>query len=475
MQKQSIGNFLATLRRAKGMTQQEVADRLGVSNRTLSAWETEKAYPDILLLPVLADLYGVTVDEIVRGERRPQTEHSSEEQAEFSEKSLARVLKSRYARFVTQSCVLAAVLCASAVVIFFGALFLYHVAGLVFCILGCAAFIVSAGLFIAFSVSAWNAAEGETQASANYRLCVAHTVFISYSVCALCLLLLGVSLFLISVSDHEEARGIFLSFMIASVTLFVGGVLSNSSAINKYGSDKQKEAKLRNAKRYSRTALFGLIPLAVGLVFLIVCSVWAPQTREALFSGDANGLTAYAETLVVEQDSYLCKERGVPAGEYPLDLSGKLNRGEYKEDEKLTFLEYTFGGAMLRGECEGANSEWLDLYCIDEEGYERLMCTTTRITVGNATFYPIRTEAFLNEFEQHVTANAGVTLTSNVLIETHSWEGYNVDGGVYMLEWVTSYDLRGLGVLTGGGIILVDLIVCISVCAVKREKIKPAL
>ena len=72
--KQTVGEFLATLRRANGYTQQEVADRLGVSNRTLSAWERDTSAPDILLLPVLADLYSVTVDEILRGERRAAEE-----------------------------------------------------------------------------------------------------------------------------------------------------------------------------------------------------------------------------------------------------------------------------------------------------------------------------------------------------------------------------------------------------------------
>ena len=62
MDKQTIGEFLATQRKAKGFTQQYVADLLGVSNKTLSAWETNKAYPDILVLPALAELYGVTAD-----------------------------------------------------------------------------------------------------------------------------------------------------------------------------------------------------------------------------------------------------------------------------------------------------------------------------------------------------------------------------------------------------------------------------
>lgn len=474
MQKQSIGNFLATLRRAKGMTQQEVADRLGISNRTLSAWETDKAYPDILLLPVLADLYGVTADEIVRGERRSQTEQSPQEQTELSEKSLTRVLKNRYGQFLTQACTLTAALCASAVVVFFGALFLYHVAGLIFCIIGCAAFIVCAGLFIAFIVGAYNAAEGETQASANYRLCVAHTVFIAYSVCALCLLLLGVSLFLIACSYGEGAAGrLSLSLIVAALAFFVGGVLANASALNKYGSDKQKEAKQRNAKRYSKTALFGLIPLVVGLVLIFGCSVWTPQTSETLFSGDASGLTAYAETLVVEQDSYLCLECGVPAGEYPLDISGKISRGEYLNDGNRIMIEYTFGEATLRAWTE-ENDGWLDLYYVDGET-ERLMCTTNLVTVEDASFYPVRTEEFVNEFEKYIIVNEGTSHMANVFIETNSWEAYGVRDGVYLCELVTFYDIRGLCVIAGGLVILIDLIVCISVCAAKREKIRPKI
>lgn len=69
MQKQTIGDFLATQRRMKGYTQQQVADMLGVSNRTLSSWEQNRTYPDILILPAIAEIYGISVDEIARGTR----------------------------------------------------------------------------------------------------------------------------------------------------------------------------------------------------------------------------------------------------------------------------------------------------------------------------------------------------------------------------------------------------------------------
>ena len=70
MEKKTLGSFLSALRRAQGLTQQDVADRLAVSNKAVSRWERDEAMPDITLLPSIADLFGVTVDELLRGERK---------------------------------------------------------------------------------------------------------------------------------------------------------------------------------------------------------------------------------------------------------------------------------------------------------------------------------------------------------------------------------------------------------------------
>ena len=72
-----MGEFLAILRKSKGYTQQEVADTLGVSNKTVSSWETGASCPDISMLPVLAELYGVTCDELIRGKRLSSEEELS--------------------------------------------------------------------------------------------------------------------------------------------------------------------------------------------------------------------------------------------------------------------------------------------------------------------------------------------------------------------------------------------------------------
>jgi len=87
MERKSIGAFLAVLRKAGGMTQQQVADRLNVSNKTVSKWERDESLPDITLIPALAEMFHVTSDEILRGQRMEQGERSEREQERQSEKT----------------------------------------------------------------------------------------------------------------------------------------------------------------------------------------------------------------------------------------------------------------------------------------------------------------------------------------------------------------------------------------------------
>lgn len=65
----SFGEFLADLRKENKMTQAVLAEKLNISNRTISKWENGDGFPDVSILPELADVFGVTVDELLRGER----------------------------------------------------------------------------------------------------------------------------------------------------------------------------------------------------------------------------------------------------------------------------------------------------------------------------------------------------------------------------------------------------------------------
>ena len=77
MTNKSIGNFLSELRKEKGLTQKEIADYLNVSDKTVSHWECDKYSPDISVIPILAEFFGVTCDEILRGERKVPEDRES--------------------------------------------------------------------------------------------------------------------------------------------------------------------------------------------------------------------------------------------------------------------------------------------------------------------------------------------------------------------------------------------------------------
>lgn len=70
MNPKKIGAFMQTLRKEKGLTQEQLAEQFNVSNRTVSRWETGTNMPDISLLVELAEFYSVDIREIIDGERK---------------------------------------------------------------------------------------------------------------------------------------------------------------------------------------------------------------------------------------------------------------------------------------------------------------------------------------------------------------------------------------------------------------------
>lgn len=77
------GAFLKDLRKEKGITQEQLAEELGVSDRTISRWETGNNMPDISLLVEIADYFDVSIPEIIKGERK--SEEMKEESKEVAE------------------------------------------------------------------------------------------------------------------------------------------------------------------------------------------------------------------------------------------------------------------------------------------------------------------------------------------------------------------------------------------------------
>ena len=62
----SLGRKIAELRKQKGVTQEEMANTIGTSAQAISKWECGKNYPDIELLPIIADYFDISVDSLFR-------------------------------------------------------------------------------------------------------------------------------------------------------------------------------------------------------------------------------------------------------------------------------------------------------------------------------------------------------------------------------------------------------------------------
>ncbi|GGC95380.1 helix-turn-helix domain-containing protein [Enterococcus wangshanyuanii] len=71
-----LGNYLKEERNKKNLTQQQVAEKIHVSRQTISNWENEHSYPDLESLVSLSDLYGVSLDQLLKGDQQIVTFYS---------------------------------------------------------------------------------------------------------------------------------------------------------------------------------------------------------------------------------------------------------------------------------------------------------------------------------------------------------------------------------------------------------------
>lgn len=69
MDQEKIGKFIAEFRKKKKMTQQELADKLGITDKAISKWENGRCMPDISILEALTEELGITINELIKGER----------------------------------------------------------------------------------------------------------------------------------------------------------------------------------------------------------------------------------------------------------------------------------------------------------------------------------------------------------------------------------------------------------------------
>ena len=100
-----IGKFIQELRKEKGLTQEQLAEQMGVARRTVSRWETGNNMPDLDILVELSDLYEVDLREILNGERKSEQMNKELKEtvlqvADYSAEEKARLLRLLHGLFI---------------------------------------------------------------------------------------------------------------------------------------------------------------------------------------------------------------------------------------------------------------------------------------------------------------------------------------------------------------------------------------
>ena len=80
MDQKKVGSFLRELRKEKQLTQEQLAERFGVTSRSVSRWETGSNMPDLSILVELADFYDVDIKDIIDGERKGEDMNKEEKE-----------------------------------------------------------------------------------------------------------------------------------------------------------------------------------------------------------------------------------------------------------------------------------------------------------------------------------------------------------------------------------------------------------
>ncbi len=319
MEKKTLGAFIAFLRKEKSLTQKQLAELLNVSDKTVSHWECNENSPDISILPFLAEELGVTVDELLRGEKKiiqptighpyipPKSESFTEKASSFASKTVNKIKskmsgditeKYRYFRMLSLiGTVIAAVVLVSIIAtnLVAGTVLEYYMADDMLFLPGVIAFIGSLwtlaislgftlGARFAFAKSMTPSPEANEEERKYVFRANAFTfnnIFLVFS--SLPLALSGIGAFGFSVLITLPVVLVLLAmlWLILTVILIKKGIIS---------PDKKKRLAVRYIFIFSLSSL-----LVAGSIWFITEEVWFPKAEYITFDNPEE-FKAYMET-----------------------------------------------------------------------------------------------------------------------------------------------------------------------------------
>ncbi len=314
MARKSIGEFISALRRANGMTQKQLAEKLNVSDKAVSRWERDESAPDLSLIPVIAEIFGVTSDEILRGERKNQ---DNEDFVPINnarvEKQIEHLINGTRTKFAICSIIaigisfvglLAAMICN------FG----FYRAGLGF-LISCIFYIpavICEILFVILTVNSIKTSGFEDERLNEYKKSLFKTAFNTFAII--------LYLFFITIPFIENGSNFFsITFdywllrnliytIIYAIILFVGLTVANRIAVKKgFFTLNEKEQiqseKILKLKKKSSTLLVILIALTFTLHFIfdgtpLYTTIW----RAAASGREYTNLAEFKEYIETDEE-----------------------------------------------------------------------------------------------------------------------------------------------------------------------------
>lgn len=269
-----MGALMSALRKSKGMTQQDVADRLGVSNKAVSKWECDDGYPDITILPAIAEIYGVTVDELLRGEIKNEEKEEKNYSFEKGLKQIEAILENARMKFKNLS-IIAIVLSALSpltAIIIAVALNPYASASVVAVAVIASVLIFSAAAIIIewYAMNRFTfALSGDETQKCSKKLYGCYVTARNYASAVSCFILLGVAFALsvcLSISNYVLID-LSTAFTLALAALFIAFIiyLLLGNRLFKKIKDESITEKVAYNKRTSRNIVIGILCLSVGI------------------------------------------------------------------------------------------------------------------------------------------------------------------------------------------------------------------
>lgn len=285
--KQNLGEFIAQLRKEKGLTQRELAEHLNVTDKTVSHWERGESSPDISALPILADVFGITVDELLRAEIKQQTYSSPQ----FITQPPVDRTPNSYRSFKITNIITAAV---SVMSVILGVGLKYLLAYFIFTqsANGVAFFVTLAGVFVSlvltviFNIIFRNKLNPDSDAFPKYRFAANRISSLNAYFAVFCLSL---------IPCFMRKHGFIFTVIALALMLIAELILGKTGVLS---TEKAFENKLKESiylLRRSCAVLCTVLVVLGGGVHFFFSGVYYPSPKNIVFTS-AEEFKAYMET-----------------------------------------------------------------------------------------------------------------------------------------------------------------------------------